>query len=79
MKNEWEQCDLNALLELYMKESKAFSIALSRGASWNELREKRVRIRTLNEYIQEKTQEAALYNNCRRRDNKPPHESGKGA
>jgi hypothetical protein len=76
MKQEWEQCDLNTLLELYKKESKAFSMALSRGASWNELREKRIKIRTLNEYIQEISQEAEPQNS-RRRDNKPPNESGK--
>jgi hypothetical protein len=76
MRSELEKYDLGNLLSLYMEESKAFSEALNKGASWQALREKRVRIREINECIKNKYKE----NNSqfeRRRENLPPHTSGK--
>ena len=75
MKNEFEKYDLATLLSMYMEESKAFSTALSRGASWQELKEKRVRIRKINECISAKN--AQTYEpEERRRDNQPPDSAG---
>lgn len=76
MSNELEKYDLAALLSLYMEEAKAFSEALNNGASWQALREKRVRVREISAYINKKYQDH--YNHSgRRRDNLPPHSSGK--
>lgn len=74
MGNEFEQYDLATLLSIYMKETKAFSDALSKGASWQELREAHLRIRLINESINQKYQENYTHSG-RRRDNKPPHSS----
>lgn len=76
MKNEFEQYDLAALLSMYMEESKAFSTALSRGASWQELREKRIRIRKINECINTKYGQGYTQED-RRRDNLPPESAGR--
>ena len=76
MSYEFEKYDLAALLSMYMEESKAFSQALNKGASWHALREKRVRIREISECINKKYKEN--YSQLgRRRDNLPPHTSGK--
>jgi hypothetical protein len=75
MSNEYEQYDLATLLTLYMEESKAFSDALNKGASWQLLYERRIRIREISERINQKYQESYLHSG-RRRDNKPPHSSG---
>lgn len=75
MMNEFEQYDLATLQSMYMEASRAFSAALSRGASWETLREKRKRIREISECISAKTSQ----NNTepgRRRDGLPPESSG---
>ena len=76
MSNEFEKYDLATLLSIYMEESKAFSAALSNGTSWQTLRDKRVRIREISECINKKYKNN--YNDAsRRRDNLPPHSSGR--
>ena len=74
MKNEFEKYDLATLLSMYTEESRAFSTALSRGASWQELREMRARIRKINECINAKNIQNGQEE--RRRDNLPPESSG---
>jgi hypothetical protein len=76
MSNEFEKYDLASLLSMYMEESKAFSLALNKGASWQALREKRQRIREISECINKKYQDSYRHSG-RRRDNLPPHSSGK--
>jgi hypothetical protein len=71
MGQELERYDLRTLLELYMQESKAFSAALSGGATWQELRDRRVRIKKINECINQKYN--ADHPTGRRRDDLPPH------
>jgi len=73
MQSDFEKYDLDTLLKLYMKEARAFSEALSGGASWQELRVKRMHIRMINEYINRKYK-SQLGVHERRRDDKPPHE-----
>lgn len=70
--HDFEQLDLRTLLELYLQETKAFSAALGKGASWDELETKRLRIRALSACINRKYQSHAP-NNQRSRDDKPPH------
>jgi hypothetical protein len=74
MKSSFQQYDLNKLLEMYMQEGRAFSEALSKGASWQELKERHILIRMINECINEKYKDQYKQMN-RRRDEKPPHES----
>lgn len=76
MENELEKYDLATLLTMYMEESKAFSAALSKGASWQLLREQRIRIRKISECINKKYKDN-YDRSGRRRDNLPPHSSGK--
>lgn len=76
MSKELEKYELTALLALYMEEAKAFSEALNQGASWQALRERRVRIREISEYINKKYRDQYDHSG-RRRDNLPPHSSGK--
>lgn len=66
-----ERLDLQGLLDLYMQESKEFSAALSRGASWEELKDRRQVIKHINEYISKKY--TKHYGEGRRRDDQPPH------
>jgi len=70
MEPEFERFDLRTLLDIYMKESKEFSVALQEGASWQALQERRLRIRAINHFISKKYDE--LYSGYRLR-NKPPH------
>lgn len=70
MEKDFVQMDMKTLLETYMTEAKAFSEALSRGASWETLREKRMYIRMLSESINRRYKES--YHPERRRDS-PPH------
>jgi len=76
MSNELEKYDLASLLLLYMEESKAFSEALNKGASWQALRERRLRIREISECINKKYKGHDSHSG-RRRDDLPPHSSGK--
>ena len=71
--NEYEQYDLKTLLSKYMEEAKAFSEAISKGESWQVLREKRIRIQQLNEQINKKYKEG--YRQGRRRDGYSPDRS----
>jgi hypothetical protein len=68
--NDIERLDLRSLLELYMEESREFSTALSRGASWEELKNRRQIIKYINACIKHKYTEN--YDTSRRRD-QPPH------
>jgi hypothetical protein len=70
MEHDYGRLDLRTLLELYMDEAKEFSSALSKGASWDILKEKRMHIKLLSEYINRKYKEQ--YYSERRRD-LPPH------
>lgn len=70
MEKDLVKMDLSTLLENYMMEAKDFSEALSNGASWDMLREKRMYIRMLSEHINIRYKEQ--YNSERRRD-LPPH------
>jgi len=70
MDKDFAQMDMKLLLETYMTEAKEFSEALSRGASWETLREKRMYIKMLSEFINRRYKET--YYSDRRRD-MPPH------
>jgi hypothetical protein len=70
MEKDFVKMDLRTLLETYMTEAKEFSQALSNGASWDVLREKRMYIKLLSELINRKYKDQ--YNSERRR-NMPPH------
>lgn len=69
--NDIERLDLQSLLDLYMQESREFSAALSQGASWEELKDRRQVIKLINECISNKY--IKHYGNGRRRDDQPPH------
>ena len=71
MTNDFERLNLRTLLELYMNEAKEFSSALSRGESWNLLKEKRTRIKHLSECINRKYKEQHI--DSERRRDLPPH------
>jgi hypothetical protein len=71
MKKEFERYDLQTLLELYMKEAKDFSDALSGRTSWVDLKVKRLRIREISACISRKYQEQ--FSSSQRRRNAPPH------
>jgi hypothetical protein len=70
MKKELEDLGLHALLDTYMQESKEFSTALNNGASWEDLQQRRIRMRLISIFINKKYDEK--YGEQRRR-NKPPH------
>lgn len=70
MKRELEDLDLHALLDRYTQESKEFSRALNHGASWEDLQQRRIRMRLINIFINKKYDEK--YGEQRRR-NQPPH------
>jgi hypothetical protein len=70
MKNDYERFDLSTLLDIYMKESKAFSVALEQGASWDTLQEKRTRIRKISALINEAYDKTS---GSHRERGKPPH------
>jgi|GEM_PF-2743885 len=69
MENDYGRLNLRTLLELYMDEAKEFSTALSNGASWDLLKEKRMNIKLLSEFINRKYKEQ--YYLERRRDLPP--------
>ena len=70
MEHDYGRLNIRTLLELYMEEAKEFSDALSKGASWEILRERRMTIKLLSEHINRKYKEQ--YYSERRRD-LPPH------
>ncbi len=70
MEQDYGRLDLRTLLELYMDEAKELSVALSNGASWDVLKEKRMHIKLLSEHINSKYKQQ--YYTERRRD-APPH------
>ena len=67
---EFERMELQALLEIYARQSKEFTSALNKGASWETLSEKRITIKLLSSQINRKYKEK-YYSNNRRRDQAP--------
>ena len=72
MKKELEDLDLHALLDRYSQESKEFSRALSHGASWEDLQQRRIRMRLINMFINKKYDEK--YGQQRRHSQLPYHD-----
>jgi hypothetical protein len=71
MEQSFERCELRELLDLYMHEARDFSNALSSGATWEVLREKRSRIKEISSFINRKYSEQ--YSSAQRRRDTPPH------
>lgn len=72
MIRHFENQDIQTLLNLYLQEARAFSAALKKGASWEELRAKRKLIKEINEVLNRKYEQS--YTSKRRRDPGAPNE-----
>ena len=72
MHQDLKRYNLGLLLKLYMKASREFSEALSQGASWKELKEKKARIKEIDLAINDKYLEQEKQKPKRNRD-QPPH------
>jgi hypothetical protein len=71
MEQDFERYNIHNLIELYLEESKEFSIALENGESWKQLQRLRDRIRRISELINKRYEQE--YPNAHRLRHRPPH------
>ena len=71
MEQDFERYNISNLLELYLEESKEFSVALEKGESWKQLQRLRDRIRRISELINKRYDEE--YGGAQRLRHRPPH------
>ena len=71
MEQDFERYNIQNLLELYLEESREFSVALESGESWKQLQRLRDRIRRISELINKRYDEE--YGGSHRLRHRPPH------
>ena len=71
MEQDFERYNIHNLLELYLEESKEFSLALENGESWKNLQRLRDRIRRISNLINKRYDEE--YGGAQRIRHRPPH------